>query len=63
MLQDNKFESSPDDRVSSHNDCRQETSFSCLNDLSKWLDMQLESLEARHQEFATMSSLRGMLRR
>lgn len=63
MLQENKFGSSPNDPVEDHKNSRRELGFESLKDFSNWIETQLISLEAKHRDFETLSSVRGFLKR
>jgi len=63
MLQENKFESSPNDPVEDSKHPRRDIGFDSLQDFSNWIETQLIFLEAKHRDFATLSSVRGFLKR
>ena len=63
MLQENQIRNSPNDRVEKYANSPRGTGFETLNDFSDWLETQLKSLEAKHQDFATLSSVRSFLKR
>ncbi len=63
MLQENKFESSPNDPVEDSKHPRRDIGFDSLQDFSNWIETQLIFLEAKHRDFATLNSVRGFLKR
>jgi hypothetical protein len=63
MLQEDHIRKSSDICAENYEDSTRRIDFENLNDFSDWLKTQLRSLEATHQGFATLSSVRSFLKR